>query len=161
MCRFYVTADIFNLTDPARAKDMLDQHVAEPTLEATLTRGQDWSTYTFPDDSVLVMIGTTPNLLTRCAEARQAGVDWITTSGGKPLVLRFVRMKVGLGTTKTLIVVGADTLVRPNFIRGGWMEYTNLIDWNDKLSMEPAGGVPRELPGAIRWIKENHGDAWV
>jgi hypothetical protein len=161
MCRFYVTADIFNLTDPARAKDMLEQHVASPSLATTLTRGQDWSTYTFPDDSVLVMIGTTPNLLARCAEARQAGVDWITTSSGEPLVMRHVRMKVGLGTTKTLIVVGAEKLVRPNFLGGGWVEYSNLYDWNDKLSMEPAGGAPRELPGAIRWIKENQGEAWV
>jgi hypothetical protein len=48
-------------------------------------------------------------------------------------------------------------------IIGQWHEYTNLIGWNDKLSLHPVagGGAPRELPLAIYWIKENDGQAWV
>jgi hypothetical protein len=52
------------------------------------------------------MIGETPHLLTACQAAYDAGVLWIKTRGDKPLVLRSVRIKVGMVTTNTLIVIG-------------------------------------------------------
>jgi hypothetical protein len=163
MCRFWVTEDVFNVEEPERVTQMLRDHgLGEPSLEATLTQdpGDPW-TYRFPDDSVLVMIGETPHLLAACQAAYDAGVLWIKTRGDKPLVLRYVRITVGAFTTNTLIVVGERAVM--SRIMGQWHEYTNLIGWNDKLSLHPiaGGGAPRELPLAIYWIKENDGKAWV
>ena len=167
MCRFFVTADLWNVKDPRDASRLLRDHgLGQPSLAATLTQDPgDFTTYRFPADSVLVMMGETPQLLGACDAARGANVDWIKTSGDKPLTLRYVRIDVGAWTTNinTLIVVGASAVVDPNFI-GDWHEWTNLRSGafsNDKLSMEPAGGTTRELPLAIRWIKENDGDGWV
>jgi hypothetical protein len=169
MCRFYVTTDLWNVQDPKGAVRILRDHgLGQPSLEATLTQDPaDLSTYRFAADQVLVMMGQTQQLLDACTAARNAGVDWIKTSGDKRLTLRYVRIDVGTWTTNvnTLIVVGASEVVDPNFLgTGGWHEFTNLRSGafaNDKLSMEPAGGTTRELPLAIRYIKENDGAGWL
>jgi hypothetical protein len=166
MCRFYVTADLWNVRDPKVAVQLLRDHdQGQSSLAAELKQDPaDLSTYRFGGNEVLIMMGQTKQLLAACQTARYAGVDWIKTSGDKPLTLRYVRIDVGkwLTDVNTLIVVGASVVVDPNFI-GEWHEFTNLRSGafsNDKLSMEPAGGTTRELPLAIRWIKENDEDGW-
>jgi hypothetical protein len=170
MCRFYVTTDLWHVRDPEVAVQILRDHgQGQPRLEATLTQDPgDFSTYRFPADSVLLMMGQTQQLLDACAAARNAGVDWIKTTGNKGLTLRYVRIDVGkwLKDVNTLIVVGASDVVDPNFPLGtlDWHEYTNLRSGafsNDKLSMEPAGGTTRELPLAIRHIKDNDEAGWL
>ena len=166
MCWFYVTTDVWNVNHPKTAVQILRDHgLGRSSLTATLTQDStEYSTYRFADDQVLVMMGQTQQLLDACSSARAAGVDWIKTSGNKGMTLRYVRIDIESWTTNvnTLIVVGASNVVDPNFLgTERWREFTNFRSGafsNDKLSMEPAGGTTRELPLAIRWIKENDGD---
>jgi len=164
MCSFYVTSEYFNVVEPKVISQMVRDHgLGAASLAATLTQdGGDPSTYRFPDDSVLVMIGETPHLVGTCQAAHSAGVHSIKTSGNEPLALKYVRIKVGPFTTNTLVAVGAARLISTAGFTRDWHEYVNLSNWygNNHLRMTE-GGVPNELPLAIRWIKENDGDGWV
>jgi hypothetical protein len=165
MCWFYVTTDLWNVKYPKTAVQILRDHgQGQSSLTATLTQDpKEYSTYRFAANEVLVMMGQTQQLLDECSTARAAGVDWIKTSGDKGMTLRYVRIDIGSWTTNvnTLIVVGASDVVDPNFLGSdGWREFTKLRSGafsNDKLSMEPAGGTTRELPLAIRDIKQYDG----
>jgi hypothetical protein len=169
MCWFYVTADLWNVKDPTTAVQVLrDKGQGQASLTATLTQDSgNISIYRFAADEVLVMMGQTQQLLDACSTARAGYCYEIKTNGDKPLTLRYVRIDIGkwLTDVNTLIVVGASNVVDPTFLATvGWHEFTNLRSGafsNDKLSMDAIGETTRELPMAIKWIKENDGDKWL
>jgi hypothetical protein len=111
----------------------------------------------FPDDSVLLMIGHTDELLEACRRARDDIIHYIQTSSKLNLAIRYVRMDVGGWETDTLIAIAADRGLLPAPSNDGWHGYTLTSDavstWDREHNYD--------LPAIIRAIKQHDGDAWI
>src|SRR5215831_6224153 len=116
----------------------------------------------FPDDSALLMIGNTQELLDACKEAEDAHILAIYTKTRRPLTLLYARIKVSSFQTDTLIAIGQKGLL-PSPPQNGWREYKNA-KWQSPSTYVTTPNDSSELyslPPIIRWIKENDDEAWL
>jgi hypothetical protein len=114
----------------------------------------------FPDDSVLLMIGNTKELEDACKEAETARILAIYTKTQQKLGLLYARVKVHWlsGQEDTLIAIGPQGLLPPAS-QDGWHDYPG---WQGPPTyVTTLDGAPPALPPIIRWIKQNDGNAWV
>jgi hypothetical protein len=141
--------------------------------------------YRIPDDSVLLMIGNTEELLEECRVARstEPQLIYIATDNGKILQFRYARIQVsrvpviGRGQTDTLIALGAKL---PPPSEKGWHEpkegdwrrgackwpeekFLPFVDLNDLpgRDLRMLQSRLQSLPGWIRSIKEFDGKKWI
>lgn len=114
----------------------------------------------FPDDSVLVMIGNTQELEDACKEAEAARILAIYTKTQQKLGLLYARIEVHRlsGQVDTLIAIGPQGLL-PSPSQDGWHEY---LGWQGAPTyVTTPDGEPSALPRVIRWIKQNDGRKWI
>jgi hypothetical protein len=158
MCKFFVTSDLWNVEDPSSAAKLCEASSYARLWDAPLSSGAD-NTYTFPADSVLVMMGITANLVAASDSAFQAGVEWLSTADRQPLSIRYVRADLGtFSQTKTLIVIGGATVMAGIQFSNTWKVWTRLPnsggDWAKQLRTND-DGTNRQLPWIVQWIKDN------
>jgi hypothetical protein len=115
----------------------------------------------FPDDSVLLMIGNTDELVRACKEAEEdAHILAIYTKTHSALTLLYARIKVSRlsGQVDTLIAIGPAQGLLLSASRD-WREYR----WQGPppTFVATPDGEPSGLPPVIRWIKQNDGEAWL
>jgi hypothetical protein len=121
--------------------------------------------YTFPDDAVLLMIGSTQELEDACKEAIAAGILALVTATQQKLQLYYARIEVHWlsGQVDTLIAIGRlHNPVLPSWpSEDAWLEYPA---WQDTpgLHGQPTYVTtaddrrePCALPPIIRWIEQN------
>jgi hypothetical protein len=135
--------------------------------EALKDRGspdpEDDERYSFPDDSVLLMIGQTQELVDACKAAVDSGIGWIQTSSQSSLALRYARIEVHWlsGQTDTLIAIGKKWGLLPDHSSEGWHESSVWPWFSREVSTFDIGSNPSELPRIIRWIDANDTKAWI
>jgi hypothetical protein len=157
---FYITSDYAE--DPAFAR-----HIARTWGYRNLEAMTSWSrdpgdreSLVFPDDSVLLMIGETQQLVDACKEARDSAfIKTIATSTHAALKVHYVRMWISRipYEVNTLITIGAAGRL-PDTSRDGWHGVV-LSQGCNRVSTWDIGN-PDELPGMIRTIKRDDGGAW-
>jgi hypothetical protein len=118
------------------------------------------STYILPDDSVLLMIGNTKELVAVCKLANETDprINLIRTNS-KEMKLRFARIQVSKGVlgkggqTDTLIALGATL---PAISQNGWREEEGQFFLQDSVTTEDKDLTTKNagsLPGWIKYIK--------
>jgi hypothetical protein len=166
---FLITQDR-RAADPGDARYMLrtenrqitglDQYVGtnRPSTPAvTFDRG----TLTIPDDTALVMIGNTQELLDACEEAARQGIVVIQSTSDLPLKRHYVRMKISWSQNDTLIIIGSQRYWA-NVGRNPGAPWNDL-DRQDRSSLwlynpddvEGGGPISSNLRYLIQWIKSN------
>jgi hypothetical protein len=124
-------------------------------LDTTLEDGAS-----FPDNSVLLMIGNTEELVRACKEAEETRILAIYTKTRSALTLLYARIKVHWlsGQVDTLIAIGPAQGLLLSASRD-WREYR----WQGAppTHVTTPDGEPSRLPPVIRWIKQNDGGAWL
>src|SRR5262249_51872817 len=158
---FVIVGEGDDITEPLIARAYAREKsvdMGRPTLHEAFARvGRDYNKdnkdqnirccYKIPDDSVLLMIGNTDELIEECRVARstEPRLIYIATDTDKPLQFRYARIQVsripviGRGQTDTLIALGAK-LPAPS--EKGWHE--------------PKGGSSSVLPACGRGINMPH-----
>jgi hypothetical protein len=125
------------------------------------------TTYVLSDDSVLLMIGQTEELVKECKAAHDTEPRIVfIQSEFSSLQLRYVRIQVHAVSkqTDTLIALGAKL---PAISTDGWHEPKGWkIEWPTIQNFVTTADVKVEvddhsLPGWIRAIKENDGKKWI
>jgi len=126
--------------------------------------------YVLPNDSVLLMIGNTEELLAACRIANAAPtyppcVKRIETENARTLELRYARILVSKGVfgkgaqTDTLIALGQNL---PAVSEKGWHEATKFsISAHYVTTTEQKKDDVHSLPAQIRYIKKNDGNWWI
>ena len=117
----------------------------------------------FPDTSVLLMIGNTKELVEACKKVEEdARILAIYTKPRRALTLLYARIDVSLMQDDTLIAIGQQGGLLPSPTQKGWHEYKNT-GWQSPPTYvtTPDASEPYALPPIIRWIKENDGKAWL
>jgi hypothetical protein len=114
--------------------------------------------YTFPDDSCLLMIGHTQQLLDACKDAYDAGTRRIETQSHRVVGLRYVRLEISSVETDTLIAIGAKDLL-PDSSTDGWREHRRPWLGDYVLTADDVADY-YSLPPMIRGIKDFFADAW-
>jgi hypothetical protein len=124
----------------------------------------------FPDDAVLLMTGTTRDLLDACEQAIRDGIQMIGTQNDQVLKLLFARVGVSADQTDTLIAIGANQgALRnlPDLAAGGegWKVATSKLDYTKYVTTLPNTGddatQPRALPTILQDIKSKFKKAWI
>jgi hypothetical protein len=125
------------------------------------------TTYVLSDDSVLLMIGQTEELVKECKVAHDTEPRIVfIQSEFSSLQLRYARIQVHAASkqTDTLIALGAKV---PATSKDGWHEPQGWkIKWPTIQDVVTTADVKLEvddhsLPGWIRAIKENDGKQWI
>jgi hypothetical protein len=124
-------------------------------LDTTLEGGAS-----FPDDSVLLMIGNTEELVRACKEAEEeARILAIYTKTQSALTLLYARIDVSWTQTDTLIAIGpAQGLLLS--ASQDWREYRWPFLPPPTYVTTP-DSEPSALSPVIGWIKRNDGKAWL
>jgi hypothetical protein len=141
-------------------KDVFVQRPAEETLAQC---------YTFPDDTVLLMIGNTQELVDACNEAVAANILAFVTAAQKELQLFYARIAVSSFQTDTLIAITplGSSLVPWGSSKDSWLEYgrwqvtPGLYGQPTYVTTSDDPREPCALPPIIRWIKQNDDKAWL
>jgi hypothetical protein len=116
----------------------------------------------FPNDAVLLMTGTTNDLLGAFEEAFNGGILMIGTEDDRVLKLLCARVKVlALNQTDTLIAIGADQGWLPAPQRDQWRGVTAKNDIT-YVTTRTQNEVPtRALPDMISEIKRTMDSSWI
>jgi len=124
----------------------------------------------FPDDAVLLMTGTTQDLLDACDQAIGDGIHMIGTENDRVLKLLFARVGVAVDQTDTLIAIGANhgpLRNLPDLAAGGkeWKVATTKLDYTTYVATSPNPDAnltqPRALPTILKDIKSKFKKAWI
>src|SRR4051794_13455995 len=116
----------------------------------------------FPDDAVLLMTGTTQDLLDACEQATRDGIHMIGTQNDRVLKLLFARVDVSFGQPHALIAIGATQgplRNLPDLAAGGegWKVATTKLDYTTYVATSPNPDdiltQPRALPTILKDIK--------
>lgn len=124
----------------------------------------------FPDESVLLMIGNTKELVDACQEAVNGDMFVIGTKPPRRLQLFYARIQV----TR---MIQADTLIALGPVRSpllpnapskndwheyaGWQQTPGLMGQPNFVTTHDEPQDPRALPPIIRWIKSTDGKPWI
>jgi hypothetical protein len=149
-------------TDVGGPKDVFVERPDEKTLAQC---------YTFPEDTVLLMIGNTKELEDACKEAVAADILALVTATQKKLQLFYARIEVHLLSRQvdTLIAIGplGSSLLPWGPSEDSWLEYPGwqttpgLYGQPTYVSTADDRREPCALPPIIRWIKQNDDEAWL
>ena len=125
--------------------------------------------YTFPDDTVLLMIGNTQELVDACNEAVAANILAFVTAAEKKLQAFYARIAVSSFQTDTLIAIGplGTSLLPWGSSKDSWLECgrwpvtPGLYGQPTYVTTSDDTREPCALPRVIRWIKQNDDKAWL
>jgi hypothetical protein len=172
---FEITRGEENVQEGPRIAEEFVRGQGHPRLEdagrarGTINKSEGY--LRFRDDAVLLITGTTRDLLAACNQARDAGIHMIGTENDHVLRLLFTRVKVSSANqTDTLIAIGSTQGLlsnQPNYAHGdkGWKvigvtpDYTSYVKTYADTDDNPSR--PLALPTMISDIKERSPSATV
>ena len=124
----------------------------------------------FPNDAVLLMTGTTQDLLDAVERAIRDGIHMIGTENDQVLKLLFARVDVSADQTDTLIAIGSNQgplRDLPDLAAEGegWKvvtvktDYTKYVTTHANTDDDPT--QPRALPTMLKDIRSKFKKAWI
>jgi hypothetical protein len=121
----------------------------------------------FPDDAVLLMTGTTGDLLKAYQQAVSDHIQMIGTESDQVLKLLFARVSVAADQTDTLLAIGSNQGPLRSVVAtaDGWKVATVITDYAKYLTTHPRPEdnptQPLALPTMLNEIKRKHQAAWI
>ncbi len=166
---FLITRDPEVRTSPAAARERLRTDGFATFAEAVKAAGQadglikvSFGTVTIADDAVCMMIGNTPELVSGCEKAWNAGHSELEAADRSPLSVYYHRYKVSPIQTDTILMVGSLSgyWAGVNPFGNGWSQPNPFTAVSTLYFFDEDSAARtnlRNIPEALRWIKHQEG----